>query len=615
MDYCNYNTNIENSCICCDNKNNIYLCIDIWQYIMTYCYIIEQLAIMRTCREMYNNLYIYNLDTFHNDIKMSYKIEYLLTNIVLEQKKFSNLKSLLFRDKRRYFITWDNILSLSLDYDTSLKNYIQLYKVRAWNKISDVNNFGYLKHLEKLIIPRNNYIVNSTFELYTNLKVLNIEYCRRITNINCLINLEELNISGSCGVSDSGIANLNLKKIIVRKNTKITNISHMTNLEYIDISYTNIDNNGIKNLNPSYLNLENNKTITNINHMTNLKYLYLTDTIINNDGIRNINPIELFNNIYIDKFNHMTNLKYLNTTILLSFNDDTFEKLDLKSLTLHGNENNKIINFNSMINLEHLHLYNLGFMSEEAIKELRNLKSLILHNTCGLTNFNHMSNLKYLKMINTDHVIFNPISNEGIDKLKNIESLIIQSDNSITKIDHMIKLRKIFLTNSILSNNEIEKMNFKHMECMSIHTINESKYHICNSYNCNHDINKLIIKNWHIDIKSQIWRIIQHFFLKYKLQLLILTIILMTIMSLLPLKILVGIILFVKIFAISMLILFPIMEDIITSFVEIFTILMLLILILLNVIIIILILFCFFVIYTPYKLISIGLNTIFRYLI
>ena len=63
-----------------------------------------------------------------------------------------------------------------------------------------------------------------------------ISYNPAITDINHMTKLKILDISGSCGVGDSGIKNIyNLITLDASYNPKITNIDHMTKLRILDI--------------------------------------------------------------------------------------------------------------------------------------------------------------------------------------------------------------------------------------------------------------------------------------------------------------------------------------------------------------------------------------------
>jgi hypothetical protein len=78
-------------------------------------------------------------------------------------------------------------------------------------------------------------------------------------------NLSELYASGnSCGVNDDGIKNLNLEILEADSNPKITNVNHMRNLSELDASNNSgIDDFGIKKINLKKLKAYNNANISN----------------------------------------------------------------------------------------------------------------------------------------------------------------------------------------------------------------------------------------------------------------------------------------------------------------------------------------------------------------
>ena len=79
--------------------------------------------------------------------------------------------------------------------------------------------------------------INDTGVAYCiRLKSLNARYNPKITTVNHLANLEELDASGNCGINDTGIVNcICLKELDAHNNPKIINIDHLVNLEYFDI--------------------------------------------------------------------------------------------------------------------------------------------------------------------------------------------------------------------------------------------------------------------------------------------------------------------------------------------------------------------------------------------
>jgi hypothetical protein len=87
--------------------------------------------------------------------------------------------------------------------------------------------------------------------------------------------IKRIRCKGSyCGINDEGIKNLNLEKLNARNNSKITNINHMTKLKELDAGRNcGTDDGEIKNLNLEKLYAQLNSKIRNINHMTKLKEL------------------------------------------------------------------------------------------------------------------------------------------------------------------------------------------------------------------------------------------------------------------------------------------------------------------------------------------------------
>lgn len=110
-------------------------------------------------------------------------------------------------------------------------------------------------------------------------------------------------------------------------NYKITNLNHMNRLKELNASYDcGISDNSIKDINLFVLDADQNPKITNVNHMTNLETLYACgDSGIGDDGIENINLVTLFalNNPKITNVNHMSNLQQLVADFGDEINDDT----------------------------------------------------------------------------------------------------------------------------------------------------------------------------------------------------------------------------------------------------------------------------------------------------
>jgi flagellin-specific chaperone FliS len=192
-----------------------------------------------------------------------------------------------------------------------------------------------------------------------------------------------------------------LSKITFRGTTK-----YMYKLEIHD--FYNIEKKYLKLLNDEillnypyikYLNASGNRNITNVNHMgKSLIELNASGTFcgINNKGIKNLNLLKLY--------------AYYNP---------------------------KIYNVNHMENIIELDAsYNCG-ISDEGIKNLKNLQKLCATDNFKIKNINHMTQ----SLIELDASYDCGISDEGITKL-NLQILYSHCNEKIKNVNHMNKLIK-----------------------------------------------------------------------------------------------------------------------------------------------------------------------------
>ena len=108
---------------------------------------------------------------------------------------------------------------------------------------------------------------DSILSNYSFIRSLNSHNNLKITNINYMTQLVELDASGGyCGITDQGISQLNLIKLNVSYNQKITNINHMTKLVELTACGRNcgINNVDLCMANPLKLDVSYNHKITNI---------------------------------------------------------------------------------------------------------------------------------------------------------------------------------------------------------------------------------------------------------------------------------------------------------------------------------------------------------------
>jgi len=79
--------------------------------------------------------------------------------------------------------------------------------------------------------------------------------------------LKILHACGTCGITDEGIKQLNLRELNAYNNSRITDVNHMTKLEILGAGgCCGITDEGIKQLNLRELYVGWNSKITNLNH-------------------------------------------------------------------------------------------------------------------------------------------------------------------------------------------------------------------------------------------------------------------------------------------------------------------------------------------------------------
>ena len=103
---------------------------------------------------------------------------------------------------------------------------IRFRQICKWFHRLEIHDFKNIdrKYFNKL---SDNILVSYPFIRY-----LNAFHNPKITNVNYMLALKELNASGcECGIGYDGIKDLNLVKLKACGNPKITNANHMTNLK------------------------------------------------------------------------------------------------------------------------------------------------------------------------------------------------------------------------------------------------------------------------------------------------------------------------------------------------------------------------------------------------
>jgi len=167
--------------------NDIYP-LDIWQVIFQHCDSLSQLKLIIVCTDFYHSFFITDL------YDIPYTNQYKLTNLILQQRKFSRLVQLNVRDNK------------------------------------NVNNISFLSNLKKLNarylcgIDQKGIQGLDLIELY-------VDKNDRITDVSFMKNLKKLYAYDSCGIDQQGINGLNLIELVVNNNDRITDVSFMSNLK------------------------------------------------------------------------------------------------------------------------------------------------------------------------------------------------------------------------------------------------------------------------------------------------------------------------------------------------------------------------------------------------
>ena len=140
---------------------------------------------------------------------------------------------------------------LCYDVSTIMFKYMNFktkHQFKKTNKNYNKNEINDLYTIKRIYLYRINdkILIN-----YTNVVAIDASNNDKIKNLNNFKKLKELDVQGDdCGIDDNGIKNLNLKKLNAYNNQKITDVNHMTNLEDLNTGlYSGIDDNGIKKIN------------------------------------------------------------------------------------------------------------------------------------------------------------------------------------------------------------------------------------------------------------------------------------------------------------------------------------------------------------------------------
>lgn len=234
----------------------LFYSADIWQNeIIGWLDLKSIIRLMQTCHYFCDNLYVIDL------CNIDYKLKIKITDTVLKQKKFMNIKYLDASNNR---------------YVTTVNHFDKLVVLNAEGSECGIDQKGISK-LE-------------------NLEELHLFFNFNITDINHLKKLKILDLKFGSGVKQQGISELkNLTELDVYDNSDIYDINHLEKLEVLDIGssyYSVINQEGISNLvNLVKLYTVGNSEIKDVNHLKKLKVLHAAYSGIVRNGIRELTEL------------------------------------------------------------------------------------------------------------------------------------------------------------------------------------------------------------------------------------------------------------------------------------------------------------------------------------
>ena len=284
-------------------------------------------------------------------------------------------------------MSFKNYNYLLLLNETILKQHLHTKKLLAPHN-TNITQLNFLVHLQELYLSGSDRSSNCSINELTNLRKLTLSNFPSITDLNTLTKLEVLKIYGSNAIDNQSIKELNLSEFACSSYLHVTSFTHMTNLKRLSIqgSDCSVKNDDIRGLDLTYLDISFNTSITDLSFLAkSLKQLIAPDTLIN---------------------------------------DHTIDCLDLTHLDISGARNVRSIDH--MTNLVSLKINNESQISDKSIKKLLNLVELQTRDNKNITDVNHLTKLKIL------HACRSGITDSGIDKL-DLDTLYTCDNKNITK--------------------------------------------------------------------------------------------------------------------------------------------------------------------------------------
>ena len=211
-----------------------------------------------------------------------------------------------------------------------------------------------------------------------NLLALYAEGNTKVTDVNHLIKLRELNISARCTVGQSGISELrNIIILDVGANSHVTSVNHLKYLRALNILECGVDQTGISEITDLVILCTcYNENITDVNHFTDLRELNIECSVIGQNGICRLHKLIMLDAAYssITSVNHLPEL-----TVLVAYKSliDQVGISELRNIQqLYACDNSKITNVNHLTCLRELSITGSCGVDQEGITALRKLNIL-----------------------------------------------------------------------------------------------------------------------------------------------------------------------------------------------------------------------------------------------
>jgi hypothetical protein len=197
--------------------------------------------------------------------------------------------------------------------------------------------------------------------------------------------------------------------------------------------------------------------VTQINHLIYLQELYIDYYAAIDDSqlqqLINLRILSMTHYIKITKINHLTSLQKLFIIGDSNIEDEQLSDLiNLKVLHITGN-NTKIKNISHLINLEELIIG--GASAIDDLKNLTNLRKLVIKDNIKIKNIKHCTKLLYLDI--------NGISALNDEQIQPLNLCVLKMNNNmyIKQISHMTNLRNLEANYTFIDNEQLQNLNLE----------------------------------------------------------------------------------------------------------------------------------------------------------